>query len=35
MAKLHFKYGTMNSGKSMDLIRTYIIMKNRDMMFYY
>ena len=22
MAKLHFKYGTMNSGKSMDLIRT-------------
>ena len=22
MAKLHFKYGTMNSGKSIDLIRT-------------
>ena len=22
MAKLHFKYGTMNSGKSLDLIRT-------------
>ncbi len=22
MAKLHFKYGTMNSGKTMDLIRT-------------
>ena len=22
MAKLHFKYGTMNSGKSIDLMRT-------------
>ena len=22
MAKLHFKYGSMNSGKSIDLIRT-------------
>ena len=22
MAKLHFKYGTMNSGKSIDLIRS-------------
>ena len=22
MAKLHFKYGTMNSGKSLDIIKT-------------
>ncbi len=31
MAKLYFKYGTMGSGKSLDLIRTYYNYKERGL----
>ncbi len=31
MAKLYFRYGAMNSGKTLDLIKTYYNYKERDL----
>lgn len=35
MAKMHFKYASMNSGKSIDLMRQLIIMKKMVIKFWF